>query len=397
MHGHLPIIFRHLYKNQMSALLISHAVRAFATSLVTIFIPLFLLNLGYSLLAVAIYLLINISLYAPLYYVMYKIAARIGIKKIMILSTPVQILYFIGLQQIEKLAFASDIVILGCLGALLALAETMYYTGYHVDIAKSTTSKTNTKAIGRLDAVSSLLAAIAPLLGAILITRTGFGLTFSVVAILFIISSLPLLFTKEIHEKFQFRWRDIVRKKNEGLFTPFFSEGAHLFAMMLIWPIYFYFVFSTYENVGLIYSVASVTAILTSFVASKYLNKKNKTKALRVGAILRSAFLLVKLSIRSIGTMIPVEIGSSVTNATTRISYLAHTYELSKKKGIMNTLFIREFYLNIGRTILILILIVLLGYMNDASAIFVLLIITSIAALGMGAITKKKLYKKEKI
>ena len=78
----------YLLKEEIKELYLTSAIHSFAIALVAIFIPIFLLQSGFSLVQVVIYEIIHYALAAVSAYFAMKYASKNGVKHSMIISIP---------------------------------------------------------------------------------------------------------------------------------------------------------------------------------------------------------------------------------------------------------------------------------------------------------------------
>ena len=129
--------FYYFLKSEINEIYLTHSIRSFITSMIAVFIPIFLVEKGFSLYEVGLYYLIQA--FGVLLFVnqFIKFAARKGFKRSIVLSMPLLLIFFLSLRYFD---FLSNI--LTPLGALItisayAVIPGMYYwMGFHLDFAQ---------------------------------------------------------------------------------------------------------------------------------------------------------------------------------------------------------------------------------------------------------------------
>lgn len=377
-HFHIPYLLR----KDINELYIANAIRNFSISTVAIFIPIFLLENGFGFIGIGIYLLIQTIVMAFGAYPFLKVAARFGLKHNMLISSPMMILYFVTLYNIDFLrSLLPDIGVIIILGILVALADSMYWTGFHVHYAKSSQIKKSAKQYGVFNITSTISSAAAPLIGGVLLTAFGFPVMFTIVMSLLIIAVLPLFLSKEKHLPFNVTYKDISSNKHARYIFPFFGEGMHHVALGVAWPLFLYLLFYAYSDIGVIYTIANALFLVTTIYVSHRITELTKYTFLKIGTWFHSISMIVRLFAKSFISMSFAMSYAGFTNAIMTNSYHTTYYNSAKKHGLMTIVFMREFYLNIGRFSMSAILVILLYFFKPDVTLTLLMIIGAFAVL----------------
>src|SRR3989344_5948383 len=128
MHFHMNH-YQHLLNRELDELYASMAMRSFALSIVGIFVPLYLLEIGLSVQGVITFFLIFAVTRAAFSVPSAGLAARYGLKKMMLASTVMMALYYFLLR------FATGFDV-NFLAVLSGIALTIFWTSYHIDFIK---------------------------------------------------------------------------------------------------------------------------------------------------------------------------------------------------------------------------------------------------------------------
>jgi len=92
-----------LHNKELNELYASIAIKSFAISLIGIFIPIYLLQIGYSLASVLIFFSTVASVHALMSFFAAKVAARVGLKHTILFSIPVLIAALLGLYSLDRI------------------------------------------------------------------------------------------------------------------------------------------------------------------------------------------------------------------------------------------------------------------------------------------------------
>ena len=176
---------KHAIHNRYYDLVIADTLRSASLSMVSLFVPLFLLEKGYAINIIAFYYLVFYTLSIFGHYFLLKVINKIGIKNSLVISYVADIIFCVVLYNHENLAgaFGNNFYFLFLLVPAI-IAIVFYWTAHHIYFFVSTQIKDEGAKLGFLYAVPTVLAIFAPFLGGFLITNFGFNLTFIASAIL---------------------------------------------------------------------------------------------------------------------------------------------------------------------------------------------------------------------
>lgn len=377
----------YLLKKDINELYLTHAIRSFAISMIGLFIPIYLLQQGYSFSEIGVFLLIHYGIAIPLSFIALKLAAKKGVKHTMLFSVPLAILFFLALYNLEFLKNATGniwtITIIAIIGAATGA---FYWMGFHVEFAKFSEEKRSIKQIGFANILATMASATGPLIGGLIITFSGFPLMFIIVIVLLIISILPLFMSKEKHVPFKFKLKEISSGKMKSMVYPFFSEGVYSTASEIAWPLLLYIIFVSTTNIGGLYAVATILIVLVSWLISHRITEATKILVLKLGTFLNSASMIARALVQNFLALNIIMGVGGVSWAMINLPYTSMFYGNSKKDGIAHTVFFREFYLNIGRVFLILIFLLLLLFIPAQDTLASLVFIGAVAILALGSL-----------
>ncbi len=206
-HGH----FFHFFKNrELNEMYLSISIRAFAISLIGVFIPIFFYSRGYSLPTIFLFYAVQSFFHILFSVPSAKISSRYGIKHSILLSIPPLIILLMLLYSFDVYSWP-----LYFLSFFAGMSTALFWIPYHVDFAKFTDKKNRGKQVAFSGFVASIFSAVGPLLGGFLLVVLGFKSLFIIVSALLFISVIPLFFSKEVHESSEFSLRGFFRNQNK--------------------------------------------------------------------------------------------------------------------------------------------------------------------------------------
>ena len=327
---HKLLVGRHFWRyasfNELIELYVSNMLRAVASNLFSIFIPIFLLQSGYSLRWISIY-------YMGYFIVRFFgdilsgfLVARIGPKHVWIFSHTTNIINLICLLGLSRYPWLFGMSIV-----FNALGSSFQYIPVHVDFSKIKHLEHNGKEQGYFFMLEKLGSAIGPLLGGYLAARYSASYTIIASIILYTFSLVPLMASPEpvkTNQKITFRgfpykkvWRDIASNAARAVDTTI---------TMSMWPMLLALtVFKTtvYEGIGLVTTISLILAIMMTYIFGKIIDNKHTLRFFRISVVLNSIVHLTRLFVGNLLGVIGVNIFNEATSTATSMAYIKGAYD----------------------------------------------------------------------
>lgn len=279
---HFHTIRRHelvRFKGELAELYANRLIRAFAFSLIGVFIPIYLLNVGYSLNEVFIYLIVVYASFGAFSPVAAFVESRIGNKHTMAVSVPITIVFFFLLFLLQE--FSIPVVLFS---AIFGCSCAFYWIPFNSYFTKQTTRHHRGESIGVISALPHLSQIFAPALGGFIITEFNFGVLLLIAGLMLWVSLFPLFLTKDYSVKVHYKWRKVFSKQNRLFFNEFFAKGI-VASSSVLWPIFIYFIREEYLFVGISSTIAGIgTAIFILFIG-RLSDRVSKNTLLKIGGI----------------------------------------------------------------------------------------------------------------
>lgn len=364
---------RYLAKNikrEILELYISTIIRNFAISLISIFEPVYLYTLGYSLQWIIFYYAMIFTGFFFLAPIGGKLSARFGFEHCMLYSIPVLIFYYLTLYFIPSfsLCFFSA-------AFLAVLYKIIFWPAYHTDFAHYGNNLRRGKEISTLNSLIRLFVVAGPIIGGIVLTVFGFKILFIIVCLTLSISIIPLFTTLETFKPVQFGYFEAFRR----LFNPRFRRARLAFmgsAEEIIgitcWPIFIFVVLTSYTDLGFITSGATIVSFLSILIIGKWTDKKDKRKIIKISAIAFSLLWLVRFFARTSWGLLLVNSLSGISKDGIGIPMTAIIYDAGCKRGNLKCVIFREMSLNLGKSLMAWSLVGILFFTNSWLVIFTL-------------------------
>lgn len=355
-------------KSELHELYVSISLRTFAINIIRVFIPIYLLILGYSLQTTLIFFAVWRLTQAFMSLPAAKIASKIGLKHLIMLSVPFTIIFYLLLHFIKTVEwFGLPINIVAFIGGI---SSAFFWTGHHAEFAKSIDEGKTGREIGYLKILVALFTSIGPLTGAFLLTFFSFNIVFIIVTILMVSSIIPMIISDDRSESFRFSFkdfnesfkvRDVVGHTGFGLESPI---------QEVIWPVFiFYFILGeSLVLLGLVTTVSLISSLaITFFIANNIDKKPNFFNDW--GAIITSIVWFVKSFVRTGLHVFVIDSISGLSRTAQNISFNTICYDKARKERTLQYITFREFIINFS-----------------SAAVFLFMSFISINSLSMGLI-----------
>lgn len=268
-------------------------------SLVAIFIPILLLQIGYDIGEVISFYFIYNIFDVPLNLLARYLITKIGAKRVIIIGKIWSIGFFVVLSLLGPGNWFM-IVLLALLGALY---DSFYWVAHRFIFIESTGQTEDVgKKTGILAAVQKLAGFIGPAVGAaILIFLDRQVLLYASILIL-ALSVLPLLKMRYFSDKLERKpvsakefFRDMQERKN---FLSASLFAVHAAAENVLWPIFIFLLLESLESIATVAVIVSITAIVFSYFTG-HVRKKAREKTIVLGASLIALIWILRIAVES--------------------------------------------------------------------------------------------------
>lgn len=350
---HDPLWWRFFPKKELNQVYISTAIRSFALSLLSLFVPLyFYVELRYSLaqtLSFYLFFALALALASPFAA---AFSARYGIKHSVIISVPIYLLFIFLLY---RLPFWSTP--LAVLGFLAGIAIAFYWIGMHLVFVRASDHQHRGEEVGLQMSFSILASLLGPLLGGFLIVAFGFPIVFATASFFLLLSAIVLCFSKERHVPYHFSWRSLLRRGNWRNALFFVSQGSRATAEGTIWPLFIFFILGNYFFLGIVGSIVHGVSALFVWLMGKYSDHTSKRKIIGLVTGFESISWFLRALVRT-----PLQVFGVTFFGALTVSFLdaplgALVYDKGQRQAA--AFFVqRELFISLGR-IIVLVLVLL--------------------------------------
>jgi MFS family permease len=325
------------------------AIKAFAKSMIGIFIPAYLWGLGFSIRGIAFFYIVYFFFVAVFVPFCFKAAAKWGIKHNMIAGLLISLVY-IYLLYLVKYGFPFWIA-----AVIGALYVAYYWSGFHADFARFTVKKETGKELGSIRFLSEMFSLAGPLAGALILTRFNFTVLMFIVGFFILLSILPLLISRDRYAPYRFRFRDIFSERNTKYILSFEATGIINVVAEMAWPLFIFISLHTYISLGAIVTVTSVLVAFLTLYIGQLADYLKTSKIVVAGSTFHSLLWIIRYFVSAAYSIFFVNLGSSISYMMFDLPYNKFVYHRAIKEKNQTEFFImREWSMVVGRMVVLL-------------------------------------------
>ncbi|QQG39012.1 MAG: MFS transporter [Candidatus Woesearchaeota archaeon] len=329
------------------------AINGFATSMIGIFVPLYLfVELKYSLSSILWFFIYHAVVFSIFCVISTKLIEKIGLKHTILTSMPFLILYFISLFLLKEYGWLFYVAPI-----LLGGGNGLFWIAFHTLFVRSANKKYLAEAHSLRVIVTLIVGLVGPIIGGYIITEYGFNVLFVLVTLLSFVAAIPMLMTKDISIKSKFMLSKAFRMENFRDGVAFFGVGSATMGGFLLWPIFIFPIMGKYVLYGFLSAVADLGNIVSNLVVGRFSDKTDKKAILGTGALLYAFTNVIRGFVASINQVFLVQLLINIAFPFLDVPFHALSYKKHKKHFVEYFVF-REITFNFGRIALLVFMLI---------------------------------------
>ncbi len=262
-------------------ILIMNTLMGIGTGLVGIFIPIYLLHLGFSLTTVLLWLIIHhASLMVGAFFAVF-VSNRIGLVRGWYIRAILVTLLFGGLYLLPR---HPEYIYL--LGMISGMESAFFWIPYNILTIRKTTHTNIGSSLAAISNIGAIVGLGIPLVAALIITHLGYPILFIVALFFILISLIPVIPLSHEKTNFEFRKQAIIDiiKKNRQFIIPEILDNLGQDAG-IIWSLFIFIAGLTVLDLGILGVITSIIGIAVTYLTGYLIDEWHKEKVIRFGAI----------------------------------------------------------------------------------------------------------------
>ncbi|MBI2644849.1 MFS transporter [Candidatus Uhrbacteria bacterium] len=326
---------------------LSITILNFALAAAMLFEPVYLYTIGFPLHKIMFFYFAVYVLYFFIMPLGGKVAKQKGFSHSMIIGSLILILYLIFLIAIPSHPVFFYLSIIA-----LAFQKTFFWPGYHADFAFFSQYGERGRDIGILTVFDSAAFIFGPLIGGIIVNFFGFPTLFIFMCVTILLSTLPLLLSREEFTPSQFQYREayqsLIAKENRRYFVGYLGFGEELI-VLTVWPIFIYVAVGNIVQAGGIVALSSLVTALVTLYAGRMADLKDRKSVLQAGTALYALGWMMRFFARGGASVFLVDFFSRTSKNILTVPLFSGLYDYATRHSIVRTVIFFEMSLTVGK------------------------------------------------
>ncbi len=329
---------------EMKRVFTAHSLASFGFALVWVFVPLFLYSSGYAPPVIFLWLAAAALVAAVCHYPALRVVAKSGPHRSMLLGIIAGVLYLgmlLSLKQYPALFIPA--------AALMGLHYALYWPAFHADFSRFRDRKSTGSQVGALNGIVILLTGLAPAIGGLVAQRWGTSWSYGIALILIAAAVIPLRTSMTVAEPGsgvpirRLPWRKIA----PDLFSNF-CNGIESLAERALWSFLIFLTVSTYAGVGLLSSLALISAMAVSIYVGRHEQRRGVRRYIKEGTRLKSLSHIFRLMASSSLHFTGINLLTGIATQLHLTPYMTRYYEHADEEERLAYIWAMETSFQIG-------------------------------------------------
>lgn len=335
---------------------ISESIRNIALSLIEIFVPIYLLQLGFPLWQVVLYFIVERVVHILLAIPVGKFAARVGCTYSLLLGVPLQILFYVLLSTLSTHHWS-----LYLLAVIGTTGSTCYWVSRHILFARYTDDGKRGTQLGIAQGLYYVMYIGGTLVGGFILTLFGIQPLVAIVSLLLFISTVPLFFIREPKDRVSFRLSNLSSGQSTRTVALFMAQGVDNVVNGTLWPIYIFFnILNTFITLGFVVFLQNLFNMLASYFTGKATDGK-AALILQIGGAVDFVIQAIRFFLSTSLQVYVMDSFKGMTSNLIAIPFNAVSYDRANKNDIAAFIVFREMFIQLGQLTVFVVLLVVLN------------------------------------
>ncbi len=345
----------HLIKSELQGVYLNMVMQSFAISLIAIFVPIYLLKMGYTLNQVILFEAVKfagLSFFSPISALLAK---RYGFKHLILYRIPMYIFYLMCIFMLEQ--FSLPIYLIALVGGI---SGSLYWVSLKSIFAMHSHKEKRGYETGKASSLPRFATIFGPAIGGIIAVAFGFRPLIVIASLLLFMSAIPLLTTKDIRPNGN-SLRKAFTRENRHLFCCFIANGARGMVNGIIWPLFVFLALDNVQSVGFLATTASIGTALFMLSIGKAADRMNRHRMMKFGGLLVGITFLARYFAVNYVTIFAIAFLAEMCTGIIDIPFSTIFYDKASKGNPVDYMVLAEIGMGVGRVGVLLLMLLLVN------------------------------------
>ena len=343
-------------KNSLYEVYWNLVIQTFASSLIGIFIPIYLLTIGLDIHGVLVFCFFYYGTMWIASPFSGALTAKVGYKHQILYHLPIVVFFYSLLLMMQ--IFPLQLPLLYLTAVLGGLSSTFYWVPLNAEFVKNTRVIHQGEDVATIIALPKLITIAAPTAAGILLTFLGFDVLFIVVLLLMFFSVVPLFATHDYRSRFSLSRETNILNLDKKLSLQILLSGLLLFMEFFIWPLFLYIKDFTFLEIGFSASLASLGVVFFTLAIGRLTDRKHTFGLLKIGGLAYGCIWITRLFSSTDMEFFLLSLLGGMFISVIEVAVFSSFCNAARGKRILNWIVMREVWLSIGRLMMVIILLV---------------------------------------
>jgi MFS family permease len=339
-----------LAKGDLNRVLVAHIARGVALSMISVYVPVLLLESGQSLsFVIVFYCVAHVSGLLAALFVIVPLMRRYGVVHVFKLYYPLEIAFFVLLNFFF---FTGEMMLMWIAAVLAGVGSFAYWVPHNILFLRNSKKEVMGNELSTFFALPKIFNIAGPLLAAAIVVSFGFVPMFVIASVVLLLSYTPL---RAIHD-------DMVSLeiRLDNVFVKLWRRKRLFFMEMFdniveesewFWGIFAFLIIGTLDAPGYIAAAAAIGSALFARFVGKRIDKGSASKYVMIASVGLIGLWGMRFFVDSPGTAYAVTAAASFMMAMFLISYFALILKVVKGDDEDEFIVLREIPTVVGRLI----------------------------------------------
>lgn len=355
-----------------------HSIGGLGIFMAAIFVPIFLLKNGYSVLDVFVYLLLQQLVSLLLQYPTCRLFEYINPHHLLTIGR----LSFIGFFWL-LLTLQTHEWPLVYIAFFWALNRTMYWAALHYVFGLSRAKKHAGMQVAKMNALAVLGSTIAPAIGGVIASLFGIDYTYAAAILLILASVVPLINAPETipRAKLKISWQHLNEMRRDALANAF--NGMVVSAEQSIWPMFVSLIVVSYAGIGILSSVIAAASIIVMMYVGRNEEVRGEKHYIKEGLTTYSLTSIGRAVATSSAQVAGLNLFAGIGRALYLPAFMNRYYSNSDGANRLGYITIMEMAFSVGSVAYLLSLIILLAFFPASTVLSIGLVAVAFFVIGV--------------